>query len=89
VKALLTVVAAVAGEPGDWRDRALCAEVDPEIFFPDKGESAAPAKRVCMACEVRPECLDYALKRREAHGIWGGLSERERRELAREKRAAA
>ncbi len=41
MRALLTLVTAVAGEPGDWRDRALCAEVDPEIFFPDKGESAA------------------------------------------------
>jgi WhiB family redox-sensing transcriptional regulator len=89
VKALLTLVTAVAGDQGDWRDRARCAEVDPEIFFPDKGESAAPAKRVCRACEVRPECLQDALDRNEPFGIWGGLGERERRALARERRAAA
>jgi WhiB family transcriptional regulator, redox-sensing transcriptional regulator len=71
------------GPAGDWQDRALCAQNDPEAFFPDKGESSAPAKRVCAGCEVRPECLQYALDHRERFGVWGGLSERERRVLAR------
>lgn len=64
-----------------WQDRALCAETDPEGFFPEKGGSAAQAKRVCRGCEVRAECLEYALANGERFGIWGGLSERERRLL--------
>lgn len=66
-----------------WQDRALCAETDPEAFFPEKGGSTADAKRVCRACEVRAECLEYALANDERFGIWGGLSERERRRLQR------
>ncbi len=82
---LACYLASVAGRRGDWRDRALCAEVDPELFFPDKGESSRPAKRVCAACEVRAECLQQALDRGERFGVWGGLSERERRALERER----
>jgi hypothetical protein len=67
----------------DWKDRALCAETDPEAFFPGKGGSTALAKRVCAACEVRAECLQDALDRREPFGIWGGKSERERRRLGK------
>jgi WhiB family transcriptional regulator, redox-sensing transcriptional regulator len=70
----------------DWQDKALCAQVDPEIFFPEKGGSVRDPKRVCARCEVRPECLDYALDTGQQFGIWGGLSERERRRL---KQAAA
>ena len=66
-----------------WQDRALCAEVDGEMFFPEKGGSTKEAKQVCGACEVRPECLEYALDHAEPFGIWGGLSERERRRLKR------
>ena len=77
-------LARLAGRPGDWRDRALCAQTDPDSFFPDKGESPRPAKRVCAACEVRAECLQYALDHGERFGVWGGLSERERRTLARQ-----
>ena len=68
----------------DWRDLALCAEVDSEIFFPEKGASTREAKMVCQGCEVRAECLAYALEHREQHGIWGGLSEPQRRRLLRE-----
>jgi WhiB family redox-sensing transcriptional regulator len=68
-----------------WQDRALCAETDPEEFFPVKGGSTRQAKRVCGACEVRAECLDYALANGEQHGIWGGLSERERRRLKQQR----
>ena len=65
-----------------WHDLARCAETDPEMFFPDKGESVRPAKRVCAGCEVQAECLQDALDRGERFGVWGGLSERERRVLA-------
>ena len=65
----------------DWRDQALCAETDPDAFFPEKGESTREAKQVCTACTVRPECLAFALDNNERFGTWGGLSERERRRL--------
>ena len=65
----------------EWQDRALCAQTDPEAFFPEKGGSTREAKKVCVSCEVRVECLEYALENDERFGIWGGLSERERRRL--------
>jgi WhiB family redox-sensing transcriptional regulator len=70
-------------EEQDWQERALCAQTDPEAFFPEKGGSTREAKRICSGCEVRPECLEYALAHDERFGIWGGLSERERRRLRR------
>lgn len=74
------------GTPDDdavmgWQERALCAQTDPEAFFPEKGGSTREAKKVCTGCEVRAECLEYALANDERFGIWGGLSERERRKL--------
>lgn len=69
--------------PDQWQDRALCAQTDPEAFFPEKGGSTREAKKICLSCEVRSECLDYALAHDERFGIWGGLSERERRRLKR------
>jgi len=66
-----------------WQERALCAQTDPEAFFPEKGGSTREAKKVCQQCDVRGECLDYALAHDERFGIWGGLSERERRKLKR------
>ena len=72
----------------DWRDLALCAETDPEAFFPAKGGSTRQAKAVCASCEVRRPCLEYALEHQVGPGIWGGLSERERRRLKREQAAA-
>lgn len=73
-------------DPADaaWQDRALCAQTDPEAFFPEKGGSTREAKKVCRNCEVRVECLEYALDHHEAFGIWGGLSERERHRMNRE-----
>lgn len=68
----------------EWQGRALCAQTDPEAFFPEKGGSTREAKRVCLACEVRVECLEYALANDERFGIWGGLSERERRRLKKQ-----
>jgi len=72
-----------ASGPLSWQDRALCAQTDPEAFFPEKGGSTREAKKVCQSCEVKAECLDYALAHDERFGIWGGLSERERRKLKR------
>ena len=72
------------GEEFGWQERALCAQTDPEAFFPEKGGSTREAKRVCTSCEVRAECLEYALANDERFGIWGGLSERERRRLKRQ-----
>ncbi|WP_424189394.1 WhiB family transcriptional regulator [Actinokineospora sp. G85] len=68
-------------EEQEWQERALCAQTDPEAFFPEKGGSTREAKRICLGCEVRSECLEYALAHDERFGIWGGLSERERRKL--------
>ena len=64
-----------------WQERALCAQTDPEAFFPEKGGSTRDAKKICASCEVRSRCLEYALENDERFGIWGGLSERERRKL--------
>jgi WhiB family transcriptional regulator, redox-sensing transcriptional regulator len=64
-----------------WHEQALCAQTDPEAFFPDKGGSTRQAKQVCMRCPVRVQCLNYALENDERFGIWGGLSERERRRV--------
>ena len=69
-----------------WRLDALCAETDPEAFFPEKGGSTREAKRVCAGCAVRTECLESALTNDERFGIWGGLSERERRRLRLQRR---
>ena len=68
-------------ETPQWQERALCAQTDPEAFFPEKGGSTREAKRICQGCEVKDECLEYALAHDERFGIWGGMSERERRKM--------
>ncbi len=70
-------------DPGDWRSAAACRSADPELFFPvsDSGPSlvqATEAKAICAGCPVRRQCLAFALRTRQVHGIWGGLTERER-----------
>jgi WhiB family transcriptional regulator, redox-sensing transcriptional regulator len=70
-----------APPPGVWRYRAACSGTDLDLFFPGRGESAEPARRVCAGCPVREPCLDYALSHGITHGIWGGLAERDRRAL--------
>ena len=79
------VLPGIFGMPEEptWQERALCAQTDPEAFFPEKGGSTREAKRICTTCEVRAEFLEYALEHDERFGIWGGLSERERRRLKR------
>ena len=64
-----------------WREQAACCGTDLAVFFPERGESAGPARQVCAACPVRQPCLDYAISNRITHGVWGGLTERERRAL--------
>lgn len=68
--------------PEPWMDSAVCAQTDPEAFFPEKGGSIKEAKTVCLGCDVRDLCLQYALVHVERYGVWGGKSERERRKLA-------
>lgn len=70
-----------------WMDKARCAEVDAEIFFVEKGGSPRPAKRICAGCDVRAQCLEYALETGQTHGVWGGKSEIDRRRMR--KQAAA
>ena len=64
--------------PSDWRAEALCAQVDPELFFPEQGFPSHHARAVCARCPVAAECLDWALAHRERYGIWGGTTARER-----------
>lgn len=68
----------------DWQERAGCMTADPDLFFPERGSPGDSAKRVCVNCEVRLECLEYALANGERYGIWGGLTERERTRLRRQ-----
>ncbi len=75
------------GERG-WQVQANCLGVDPDLFFPERGASTREAKAVCRACVVRADCLEYALVNGEKFGIWGGLSERERRRLRRQRALA-
>lgn len=72
-----------------WRDRAACRGADLSVFFPGRGESAEPARQVCAGCPVRHSCLEYALSHGITHGIWGGLTERDRRPLRVHHTAAA
>ena len=74
--------------PPDWTKRALCAEVDPDLFFPEIGDDVAGAKRICKACDVKEECLKYSLDNDERFGVWGGLSEHNRRKLRAERKLA-
>jgi WhiB family redox-sensing transcriptional regulator len=67
-----------------WQADSLCAQTDPEAFFPEKGGSTRDAKKICASCDVRAQCLEYALHNDERFGIWGGLSERERRKLRKQ-----
>jgi WhiB family redox-sensing transcriptional regulator len=73
--------------PEPWTERAVCAQTDPEKFFPKKGNSTRDAKGVCGGCPVRIQCLQYALDHDERFGVWGGCSERERREMKRQQKA--
>ena len=80
-------------EPDQWRDHALCRDTDPDLFFPvgTTGQALVTidqAKSVCLQCTVTQECLDYALDTNQDSGVWGGLSEEERRAIRRQRAAA-
>ena len=81
------VSAPVAPEDLTWQDSAVCAQTDPEIFFPEVGDATRLPKGVCRACPVRESCLGHALDRGEAFGVWGGLSPEERTEAVRARAA--
>jgi WhiB family redox-sensing transcriptional regulator len=71
---------------GDWRQQAACLSADPDLFFPVSAEGrsleqVAKAKAICARCRVRRDCLAFALATRQAHGVWGGMSEQERRPM--------
>jgi WhiB family redox-sensing transcriptional regulator len=72
-----------------WRSKAACQGLDPEIFYPLDEEDTDEAKAVCATCTVRESCLEHALGHREKEGIWGGASERERRRIIRQRRRTA
>ena len=87
----ITALTATTGR--DWQLRANCMGVDPELFFPERGSSTREAKEVCRGCVVSQDCLEFAIANGEKFGIWGGMSERERRRVRRarllERREAA
>ena len=72
-------------QPVEWQSEARCAGADPDVFFPERGGSSKAARAVCSKCNVREQCLEYALNNKEQFGIWGGTSERERRRLRRDR----
>lgn len=78
-------------EPEDvsWRDSALCAQSDGDAWFPEKGGTTRYAKKICRGCPVTTDCLEWALDNGEEFGVWGGMSERERRKLKRNREANA
>lgn len=77
------------GVAPEWQERGLCRQVDPDLFYPERGYSPEDAKAICRRCDVRAECLRYALDRNEQHGVWGGKTEKERRALNRAPRGAS
>jgi WhiB family redox-sensing transcriptional regulator len=79
----------LSATPLGWRQTARCRGVDPEIFHPISDEDAEEARAICLLCPVREACLEYALTVREKSGVWGGLTERERRRVLRQRRRTA
>ena len=76
----------------EWMARGNCSLEPPSTFFPSDGVGVEVAKRICEDCAVKAPCLEYALRNGEKFGIWGGMSERERRKIRRQRalaRAAA
>lgn len=68
-----------------WSAYGGCASADPDLFFPEPGADTAPAREICRSCPVRRMCLDYALETRQKFGIWGGMTENQRRRLRRDR----
>ena len=72
----------------DWMADGSCRHEPASTFFPRDGVGVEIARRVCADCPVKSPCLEYALRNRIDHGVWGGASERERRRIARQRRLA-
>jgi WhiB family transcriptional regulator, redox-sensing transcriptional regulator len=74
-----------------WRSIGLCKGSETKVFYPpsDDDSLAEEAKMICSMCAVRQPCLEFALTTREKHGVWGGLTERERRRVLRQRRRSA
>ncbi len=81
----LKIVDELIGGMPAWTDEANCKGAEADLFFPDRGASTRKAKAICRACSVQDECLEYAVENSEKFGIWGGLSERERRRIKRQR----
>lgn len=79
------LIEALAVDQLSWQDFANCRGADADLFFPERGASTRTAKSICAACEVKGACLEFALVEGEKFGIWGGMSERERRRVRRER----
>ncbi len=77
------------GQDLAWQDLANCRGADPDLFFPERGASTRTAKGICRECSVKNECLEFAIVSSEKFGIWGGMSERERRKIRRQRAVAA
>jgi WhiB family redox-sensing transcriptional regulator len=75
-----------APSSADWMLAARCRDMDPVLFFPEDGRGVEAARLICAQCPVRRDCLDYALRHRVAHGVWGGASERARVRMLRARR---
>ena len=73
----------------DWMTKGNCFERPPSEFFPSDGVGVDRARKICATCPVKTPCLDYALRNRIDHGVWGGTSERERRRILKARRIAA
>ncbi len=72
----------------NWMADGNCRDESPSLFFPSDGVGVEVARRICATCPVKSPCLEYALRNRIDHGVWGGASERERRRIARRRRSA-
>ena len=79
----------IEGTASAWMSRGACAQSDPNVFFPHDGVGVEIAKAICSDCRIAGPCLEYALAHRIEHGVWGGCSERQRRRILRDRRAAA
>lgn len=84
-----SLIDALAVDDLAWQDYSNCAGADADLFFPERGASTRKAKAICNACQVKAECLEFAIQQSEKFGIWGGLSERERRRIRKERSIAA
>jgi len=82
-------VALSSGFDLSWQDEANCKGANADLFFPERGASTRSAKAICRECEVRADCLEFAIVTGEKFGIWGGMSERERRRVRRDRQVAA